>query len=587
MGQLQRGDMFNRFLVLGLICCCLSGCVSLRGEEPVQVERPEASADYDFLVARSLEQEGQLDQALEAYQRAASKDPEAAFIYTKLAELWVQKGDYEAGLRNAEIAYELDPSNSDIRLFLGTLYRIRRDAVAAQQVLLNPQTQSPTDYEAGLLLFTILLESDQYEQALELANWAIDAQPENLRGYLALAAALEKLDRPAALEEALRKALEREPNNLTIYNALARARHERGDREGEVAIYREILQRYPHHQGTLFALAEALIRENQLDEAQRTLREIEEHYPDDARATIRLGLLAFQQENYESARSAFVRALRLEPDEYELAYFLGLSEERTKRFDKAIASLESVPVDHPRYVDARTQLAMIYEEQRDFTRALEEIEQARGQRTTRALDLYYARLLGKTEDADAAVQFLNGLLEKDPDDDELLFTLGAIYGEAHQYDEALIYMHKALAANPDNANALNYVGYTWAERGENLDQAEAMIIRALELRPDDGYITDSLGWLYYMRAQPLLQGGDTRAAKDLLQQALRELKRANQLTGGDPIITEHLGDVYLQLDERRKAFERYREALGQEPRLDEQPELQQKYERLRDEFGEP
>ena len=105
------------------------------------------------------------------------------------------------------------------------------------------------------------------------------------------------------------------------------------------------------------------------------------------------------------------------------------------------------------------------------------------------------------------------LLSTKPDDDDLLYNLGVIYGEADRIDESVEFMRRALDANPDNASALNYIGYTWAERGINLDEAEKMIERALALRPDDGYIADSLGWVFYMRARPLVEGGNLPAAR--------------------------------------------------------------------------
>jgi len=146
-------------------------------------------------------------------------------------------------------------------------------------------------------------------------------------------------------------------------------------------------------------------------------------------------------------------------------------------------------------------------------------------------------------------------------------------------------MQIVLGMNPDHAGALNYVGYTWAEQGTHLDQAEAMISRALELRPDDGYITDSLGWVYFMRARPLIEQGDIEAAQVLLDQAVDELQRAAELTGGDPVISEHLGDVYLLLEQKERALSMYEEALQLAPRLHEQPRLREKYERLREELG--
>ena len=91
-------------------------------------------------------------------------------------------------------------------------------------------------------------------------------------------------------------------------------------------------------------------------------------------------------------------------------------------------------------------------------------------------------------------------------------------------------MRKAIELNPSNAPALNYLGYTYAESGTHLGEAEKLIKRALVIEPEDGFYVDSLGWVYY-------QKGEYRKAVD-------ELEHAVNLTGDDPTITEHLGDAY-------------------------------------------
>jgi tetratricopeptide (TPR) repeat protein len=212
------------------------------------------------------------------------------------------------------------------------------------------------------------------------------------------------------------------------------------------------------------------------------------------------------------------------------------------------------------------------------------VERAAKLDPSRDLDLYAATLRAKAGDVDGAVARIQTLLVESPDDDELLFNLGVVYGEAKRTDESIAIMQRALKRNPDNANALNYIGYTWAERGEHLDEAEKMISRAIELRPDDGFIVDSLGWVYYMRAQPLVHSGRSREARRYLERALRELERADRLTGGDPVISEHLGDTYLLLDQKKRALQRFEEALSLEPREGEQPQLLQKFENLRQEL---
>ena len=94
-------------------------------------------------------------------------------------------------------------------------------------------------------------------------------------------------------------------------------------------------------------------------------------------------------------------------------------------------------------------------------------------------------------------------------------------------------MKEVLEREPENPEALNYLGYTYADLGINLDEAEALITKALEYQPDDGYIVDSLGWVYYKKGR--------------YEEALKELSRAQSLSPDDPVINEHLGDVKYRL----------------------------------------
>jgi len=108
-------------------------------------------------------------------------------------------------------------------------------------------------------------------------------------------------------------------------------------------------------------------------------------------------------------------------------------------------------------------------------------------------------------------------------------------------------MKRAVELNPKNAAALNYLGYTYAEMGVQLDEAERLIRRALEIEPDDGFYVDSLGWVYYQR-------GDYR-------HAVEQLERAVELAGDDPTVAEHLGDAYGRAGKPRDALRLYQDAL--------------------------
>ena len=117
--------------------------------------------------------------------------------------------------------------------------------------------------------------------------------------------------------------------------------------------------------------------------------------------------------------------------------------------------------------------------------------------------------------------------------------------------------------------AYNYLGYTFAEQGKNLDEAIELIKHALELDPDNGAYVDSLGWAYYK--------------KGMYDKALRKLERATKLVSEDHIIRDHLGDVYYKLNMNDKALVQWEKALELDPK---QEMIREKIKRLKEEHGE-
>jgi tetratricopeptide (TPR) repeat protein len=551
--------------------------------QPAVLIRPDSPPEYDLLVAQEFEQKGHLLDAMEAYERAVAKDPNSAYLERKLAESLVRQNRLADGLQHAERAHELAPDDLSTSVFLGQLYRLRRAPAMAEGVLLG-ESGEPLSDTAGYLLYEIYMDARRGDDALRIAEWLAESDPGSTRSRLALAAAYDVLERPSDAERVLGEARADDPDNLSIYVALARSRRERGDRDGEIAVYREILDRTPGHHAALLSLSDMQLKSDDREGATATLEQIEKLHPSDLRSVVRLAFLYYEERRYAEAAERFERVSLATPEEWEVVFFLGIAQRRSGRSDAALATFARIPVESEHYADARTQLAALYERRESYAEALAEVEKANDAKPSHELALYAATLRSKAGDFDGAVDSLESLLDERPNDDELLYNLGVVYGEADRVDESIGYMRRALGQNPDNASALNYIGYTWAERGTNLDEAESMIARAIELRPEDGYIADSLGWVYYMRARPLVEEGQLTEAREYIERALEELERADDLTGGDPVVSEHIGDTYLLLDDKRRALDNFEEALRLEPRFGEQPALLEKLENLRREL---
>jgi tetratricopeptide (TPR) repeat protein len=154
----------------------------------------------------------------------------------------------------------------------------------------------------------------------------------------------------------------------------------------------------------------------------------------------------------------------------------------------------------------------------------------------------------------------------DPKSDQAYFQLGALHDEAKNKEQSVANMKRAIELNPKNAAALNYLGYTWAEMGVRLDEAEQLIQRALQIEPNDGFYIDSLGWVYF-------QKGDYTSA-------VEQLERAVAITVEDPTIIEHLGDAYVKVGKSDRALASYREAIEKSKEDDQVKRIREKIERL-------
>jgi tetratricopeptide (TPR) repeat protein len=132
----------------------------------------------------------------------------------------------------------------------------------------------------------------------------------------------------------------------------------------------------------------------------------------------------------------------------------------------------------------------------------------------------------------------------------MFFLLALLYERAKMKEKALESMKSLLRLNPNSASALNYIGYTYADRGEKLDKAQEMIERALHLKPDDGFVTDSLGWLFFKKGE--------------YEKALKILLKANSMAPGEPAILEHIADTYLATGDRKEAKKYFQKALDLE-----------------------
>ena len=242
-----------------------------------------------------------------------------------------------------------------------------------------------------------------------------------------------------------------------------------------------------------------------------------------------------RQEQYELATAAYNRIPREDPAFHQAELGRAEALRAADRNDAAIEVLEQLAKSHP---------------------ALPEVHRALG-------DLFRAE--ERYEEAAAAYDAaIAALPTEDPSHWVLYYVRGISHERGQRWERAEPDFRKALELSPDQPQVLNYLGYSYLEMHENLEEALAMIQRAVDQRPDDGYIVDSLGWALYRLGR--------------YDEAVAPMERAAELMAVDPIVNDHLGDVYWAVGRKIEADFQWRRALSFDPEEKDAERIRRKLE---------
>jgi tetratricopeptide (TPR) repeat protein len=250
----------------------------------------------------------------------------------------------------------------------------------------------------------------------------------------------------------------------------------------------------------------------------------------------------------------------LRQDFYITDYLLAQVFEADKYYDGALESYGRIPSRHALYQRARLQMAWVYEKMGDVDKTIEAMKKLsrefpKNEEVNGALGDVLRMNSRFEEAAQAYSKYLDGVETLEERHWSIFYTRGISYEQAKQWKRAEADFLKALELRPDQPQVLNYLAYSWIDKGLNFDEARKMLERAVELRPNDGYIIDSLGWA-------LFKIGDT-------SKAVEYLERAVLLQTNDWAINDHLGDAYWAIGRNNEAKFQWRHALSLNP--DEKP----------------
>jgi tetratricopeptide (TPR) repeat protein len=545
-------------------------------------EKFSSAASYaHFLRSRLLHLAGDHKGALDELRLALASDDGNPFLLTAMAEQYARLSELDRAEATIKKVLDKAPDYAPAQLLMGRVLYEANKLTRARAHLLRATRLDPKEPEAYLVLTQLWLDQNKPDEAVNVVEQLASALPGEPVGYRRLGLALVERGDPARAEALLLKAVERDPGDFDSWVALAQLYEGSNRLEAAEEAFVRALLRDPDNRAVLLALGRLSLRVDKPEQAKAYFDQLLSLSKDPEQAVkVSFSYLAMRKLNL--AVEVLDGARKQPGAEPRLNFYAGLVYERMRSWQKAAEAFAAVARDvGDLFHEARLHRAMCLSNLGQHARALELLRKgleeradydalvpALGRALERAgqgkeaealmLKALVERPASETVEALAslyerqgrvgeAVAVLNQALVRHPRDELLLYALAALYEKKGEVQKSLDKMRAVLELNPENANAMNFIGYTLADKSLDLDEAERLLGKALELRPDSGAFLDSLGWLYFRR-------GD-------FGRAVSTLEKATALAPGESTIEEHLGDAYVKSTRRSEAADAYRRAL--------------------------
>jgi tetratricopeptide (TPR) repeat protein len=545
------------FVLLGCLIALLSGCQSKTHSVGNGATRQMHSsrgieADYScsyayFLWGRHAELRLRFEEALEFYQKALICDEQAEFISEKVPILLLrlERTDEAANWLQTYLATHPDRTGMQL-LYAKVLLRQKKNTEAMRQYELISD-RHPDDPAILLQLAEMYLAAGQPDNAKPLLERVLAQDQLSYPGHILMARLYQTQERVDEAVEHYQKALERNwSSELQMELGELYIKNERYDEA--VALYEAIVERDEQNESARVALIHVYLLQKKDAQALTELNRLKTYADQPRRVDLTIARLYARQQQYGKAIAITEKILEKESLS-EARYFLAVLFVQQQKYGRALKQVRLIDRKAPEYPDALSLQVRILREQNKLDAARQLLEEHMSTGDIRNAEMYImlAALHQMEGRDDLSKKVLLQGLEFFPDDENLLYEYGLLLEDSGDHGAALTVMQKIIALKPDNAAALNFVGFSWADKKINLDKALDYIQRAIELKPDNGYIRDSLGWVYY------------RLGK--IDQAIKELEAAVKLSPEDAAILEHLGDVYLESGRVRDALQAYKKAV--------------------------
>ena len=530
------------------------------GQALAQQELSPANAAGSYLAARHAGEERDEAAAAAYYMDVLKLDPRNPDLLSRAFLAVLTGGDVDEASKLAERLLAVDKTERISRLVLGIRELKQKHYGAARQQFAQSVRGPVTDLTATLLSAWALAGAGDTRGAIDTMDKLSGPDWYGIFKDLHAGLILDLANDKKEAGKRYASAYKADPGALRTVEAYGRYLSRVGSKDEALKVYREFAKQLPDH-----PVVNDEIR--QVSDGQKLASLVDTPQAGAAEALYGLGASIGRRGGEDLALVYLQLALYLEPSHPMALLSLGDLYEDLKKPDLAIRAYQRVPAFSPLSGNAEIRMAVdldALDHTDEAKKKLDRVISEHPKDTAAILELGNIQR-GRKDFAGCGTTYskaIDTVPRPEKSNWVMFYFRGICYERSHQWPVAEADMKKALELYPGQPLVLNYLGYSWVDQGVHLDEGMDMIRRAVEQRPDDGYIVDSLGWAYYRTAN--------------YDEAVKNLERAVELKPEDPTINDHLGDAYWRVGRTLEAHFQWSHAKDLNPEPEDLPKIEAK-----------
>ena len=527
---------------------------------PTEQELLHDNPAGNYLAARHAGTERDSAAAAAYYLNVLKDDPKNPDLLSRAFLSVLTGGDIDQAGKLADRLLQVDHTDRIARLVVGVRALKQKDYSTARQNFAQSVRGPVTDLTATLLTAWALAGSGDTRAATDTMDKLSGPDWYSIFKDMHAGLILELANNKKEAGKRYERAYKVDPTAVRMVEAYGRYLARNGNKADALKVYEDFNKVLPDHP--------LIVQEMKaVNDGDKLPLLVDSPQAGAAEALYGLGASIGRRGGEDLALIYLQLALYLEPSHVMALLSLADLYESLKKPDLAIKVYERVPPSSPLSRNAEIQLAGDLDQLDRSDEAKKKLEHviADHPKDTEAILALGNIQRGRKEFAECADTYakaIDTIANPDKSNWVVFYFRGICYERSHQWPSAEADMKKALELFPEQPLVLNYLGYSWVDQGVHLDDGMDMIRRAVEQRPDDGYIVDSLGWAYFRIGN--------------YDEAVKNLERAVELKPDDPTINDHLGDAYWRVGRTLEAHYQWSQAKDLGPDKEDLPKIEAK-----------